>query len=238
MSWNIHHGAGIDGRLDLERLARVIRDARVDLVALQEVDRGVERTDCRDLPKELGDLTGMAHVFSNNFHYQGGEYGNAILSRLPVLSWTNRHYRMLRNGEQRGLLEARVRWNGRPIRFFSTHLDYRPDEAERLAHVEEIRQVVSLEESTPVILAGDLNALPESRVIQSMKAFLADAWIMAGSGAGATFPSSAPDRRIDYVFLSKDSRVRARSARVLGSDGSDHLPLVVELTAIGTAESE
>jgi len=50
MTYNIHHGEGVDGRLDIERIAALIRDERADLVALQEVDRGVERTKRRDLP--------------------------------------------------------------------------------------------------------------------------------------------------------------------------------------------
>jgi len=238
MSWNIHHGAGTDGRLDLDRIAQVILEARVDLVALQEVDRGVARTDRRDLPGELAALTDMTGIFSNNFRYQGGEYGNAILSRLPVLSRTNRHYRMLRDGEQRGLLEVAVEWQGRPLRFFSTHLDYRPDEAERLAHVEEIRRAVRSIEAVPVIVAGDFNAMPDSRVIAAMKTFSADAWILGGKGPGATFPSSAPSRRIDYFFLSDDNGLRPESARVLTSDGSDHLPVVVQIRVTGVSESE
>ena len=72
MTWNIHHGEGTDGQLDLQRIARVIREAEVDLVALQEVDRGVARTARRDLPAEVAVLTEMSCVFSNNFGYQGG----------------------------------------------------------------------------------------------------------------------------------------------------------------------
>ena len=87
MSYNVHHGEGSDGRIDLERIAAVIKEEKADLVALQEVDRGVLRSGKRDLPAELAKLTGMSVFFENNFGYQGGEYGNAILTRLPVLSW-------------------------------------------------------------------------------------------------------------------------------------------------------
>ena len=54
MTYNIHHGEGIDKRLDLERIAAVIRDADVDIVALNEVDKGTSRTEQRDLAAELG----------------------------------------------------------------------------------------------------------------------------------------------------------------------------------------
>jgi len=65
MTFNIHHGEGVDGRIDLERIAAVIRDERADIVALQEVDKGVERTARRDLAEELSKLTGMKALFSN-----------------------------------------------------------------------------------------------------------------------------------------------------------------------------
>src|SRR6185295_11676569 len=98
MTYNIHHGEGADGRVDLLRVAEVVKQEKADIVALQEVDKGVERTKRRDLPAELAALTGMTCVFSNNFHYQGGEYGNAVLTRFPVLRWDNTHYQMLRRG--------------------------------------------------------------------------------------------------------------------------------------------
>src|SRR5687768_9961267 len=66
MTYNIHHGEGVDGKLDLERIATLIQQERADLVALQEVDRGVTRTAKRDLAKELAELTDMHHVFGKN----------------------------------------------------------------------------------------------------------------------------------------------------------------------------
>ena len=54
-------------------------------MALQEVDKGVERTARQDLGAQLAQLTGLECVFSNNYHFQGGEYGNAVLTRFPVV---------------------------------------------------------------------------------------------------------------------------------------------------------
>jgi endonuclease/exonuclease/phosphatase family metal-dependent hydrolase len=137
MTYNIRHGEGMDGRVDLERIAEIIRREGADIVALQEVDRGVARTARRDLSGELAALTGMTCVFSNNFHFQGGEYGNALLTRFPVREWRNRHYRMLREGEQRGCWRWSWTW-GRRLVVLNTHLDFRPDDAERLSNVAEI----------------------------------------------------------------------------------------------------
>src|SRR4030095_7388475 len=84
MSYNIHVGVGMDQKLDLERIAEVINKARPDLVALQEVDRGVRRTQGLDEIAELSRLTKMDYAFAHNIDYQGGEYGVAILSRFPI----------------------------------------------------------------------------------------------------------------------------------------------------------
>src|SRR5689334_20821686 len=77
MTYNIQHGAGMDHKVDLLRTGDAIKHEQPDVVALQEVDKGVERTDKRDLTAELAAMTGMSGYFSNNFYFQGGEYGNA-----------------------------------------------------------------------------------------------------------------------------------------------------------------
>ncbi|HSK08533.1 MAG TPA: endonuclease/exonuclease/phosphatase family protein, partial [Vicinamibacterales bacterium] len=168
MTYNIHHGEGLDGRLNLDRIAGVISEAGAGLVALQEVDKGVERTARRDIPAELAALTGMTCLFSNNYSYQGGEYGNAVLTRYPVKRWTNTHLRMLRQGEQRGVLQVVVDIEGRDLLFLATHIDYRPDDAERLLNVEQFREVLAGDEGLPAVFGGDFNDTPGSRTHAAM----------------------------------------------------------------------
>ena len=228
MTYNIHHGEGMDGQVDLERIAELIRSEDADVVALQEVDRGVARTDGRDLAAELSVLTGMTSVFSNNVHYQGGEYGNALLSRRPIGDWRNTHYRMLRGGEQRGLLHVEIDVGGRRLMILTTHLDYRPDDAERLSNVQEILSAMEAYAGIPVVVCGDFNAVPGSPTHEAMKGRFADVWEQVGTGQGFTFPSAEPARRIDYIFLEGGGRVTAVKAWVPLSLASDHLPLVVE----------
>ena len=85
LSYNIHHGAGVDGKLDLERIAKVISSVSPGIVSLQEVDRKTERTGGVDQAEELGRLTGMKVLFGASMPYQGGEYGNAVLTKFKVL---------------------------------------------------------------------------------------------------------------------------------------------------------
>ncbi len=104
VSYNIHHGVGVDGRVDLERIARVILSVDADLVALQEVDCNTKRTNLVDQPARLASLTKMQVVFGDNIPYQGGRYGNAVLSRLPIVRHENHALPSFYEGEQRGVL--------------------------------------------------------------------------------------------------------------------------------------
>lgn len=91
LTYNIRHARGMDGEVNVRRIAAVIREIAPDVVALQEVERGVPRTERRDLTRELAVLTGMAGYFERNHAVGGGDYGNAILSRFPIIEQNNTH---------------------------------------------------------------------------------------------------------------------------------------------------
>jgi endonuclease/exonuclease/phosphatase family metal-dependent hydrolase len=228
MTYNIQHGRGMDGKINLERIATVILREGADIVALQEVDRGVERTDRRDLAAELGALTGMTPIFSNNFHFQGGEYGNAILTRFPVITWSNTHLARVGQSEQRGVLQAVLEVHGRPLLLMNTHIDHRKDDAERLLNIQEFLNLREERARLPVIFGGDFNDVPGSPVHQEMSRRFLDVWELAGTGPGFTFSSVTPRARIDYIWISKDAPWQVLKAWAPRSTASDHLPVVAE----------
>lgn len=228
MSYNIHHGEGIDAKLDLERIAAVIKESGADIVALQEVDKGVERSGRRDMPAELAALTGFTCIFSNNYHYQGGEYGNAVLTRFPVLAATNHHFRMLRALEPRGLLQVTLAVQGRQLALLNTHLDAGREDHERWSSVGEIESILKSYAGVPLLFGGDFNATPDSRVIQKLSTWLTDPWPLVAAGPGYTIPVKQPSKRIDYIWMGKDSPLAPVKAWVPQSIASDHLPVVVE----------
>lgn len=234
MTYNIHHGRGVDGVVDLDRIARVILAEQPDVVALQEVDRGVRRTDRRDLPRELSELTGMHVFFERNIVHEGGDYGNAVLTRFPVVKEVNTHLRMIREGEQRGVVQMVLDAEGTHLLFMNTHIDYRPDDAERLLNVEQFREIAATYGDLPVVITGDFNTLPGTRTHLKMKEQFTDAWEVAGEGPGYTFPSRKPNRRIDYLFTSGE--IAAKRAWIPETQASDHLPLVVDLEIPGRPE--
>jgi endonuclease/exonuclease/phosphatase family metal-dependent hydrolase len=228
MSYNIHHGEGLDGKLDLERIAKLITDAKADIVGLQEVDRGCERTQKRDLPAELAKLTGMVVRFDKNIPHQGGEYGNAVLTKFPIKRAKNTPLKSLANGEQRGVQQLVLDIHGREVLFMNTHLDARRDAAEREHSATELRAIVQAAGAMPVILVGDFNAAPDAKSIASLRDFLTDAWPAVSKEPGFTIPVKKPTRRIDYIWITP-ATITPLSMAVLYSEASDHLPIIGEL---------
>ena len=228
MTYNIQHGAGADNKIDLQRTAAAINHEQPDIVALEEVDKGVTRTERRDLTAELAALTGMTGYFSNNFNFQGGEYGNAVLTRFPILQQTNTHYKMIRPKEQRGIIQLVLDVHGRKLLFMATHIDYRKENEERLLNVAEMKQIIKRYPGLPVILCGDFNDFPNTPVHTEMKKSFDDTWELVGQGEGWTFPSPKPNRRIDYIWILKDQSVVPLKAWVPETEASDHRPFVAD----------
>lgn len=225
LAYNIHHGEGMDGLTDLGRIAALIRDVDPDLVAVQEVDSVVARTNGADQAAELGRLTGMHAAFGRFMPYQGGAYGMAVLSRWPTESVEN--VRLPDGAEPRAALAVTVRLpgSGDPLRFVGIHF-YRTGE-ERLAQARRLEASLA-GESLPTILAGDFNSTPDSEVMDH----LASGWRVLPKGEDRlTFPSWDPDREIDFVLVRPPGRFRLLEARLLDEPlASDHRPVFVELT--------
>lgn len=228
MSYNIQHGRGMDGNIDLERIAEIIIQEAADIVALQEVDIGVERSGHLDIARELSELTGLKYYsFGKNLDHQGGDYGIATLSRYPILEEENTHFTQL-GPEQRSVLQTVIDMRGWSLLFLNTHLDHRDeDDSERLLNVREVRdEILPRYETDAVIFAGDFNDVPGSPTYERVTKYMTDAWELSGDGKGFTIPPDNPQRRIDYIFY--DDGVNSQKAWVPATMASDHLPVVVE----------
>src|SRR5580704_11939398 len=135
LTYNIHHGEGTDGRVDLSRLAGVMKSVQPDFVALQEVDRGTERSGGVDQLAELERLTNMHAEFGKAMDYSGGGYGVAVLSRWPLLSSGHHPLPGSPDRDPRTALTVQVGSSEREplLQFTSTHLDQGRDPEDRLA---------------------------------------------------------------------------------------------------------
>jgi len=227
MTYNIHVGVGMDKKLDLQRIADVINRERPDLVGLQEVDRGVKRTEGKDEIAELAALTRMEYAFAPNLDYQGGKYGVAILSRFPIKSSVHRMFENKREAERRGMLQVEVEVDRRRLTFVTTHLDYQFEDG-RLFETEQLLKYLA-DVKPPLIVVADLNDVPSGSAYQLMRAKFDDAWITSrAKGDGFSYPADKPGKRIDHIFYSSKA-IRAKKAWVVESLASDHIPVVAEL---------
>jgi len=232
LSYNIHHAEGMDGKIDLHRIAAVIKSVSPDAVALQEVDREAQRSGGIDQAKELERLTGLKMVFGRAIDFEGGQYGNAILSRLPIKGVTNHPLPYTEGREPRAVLAVEVvmpeSGDGQtPFILLATHLDQTREPTDRLASSQAIAQLVAENPKMPTLLAGDLNSTPGSPTMTA----LGEHWQMPGAGrTWPTIPVANPTRQIDFVLFRPANRWNVIEVRVLEEAvASDHRPILVRL---------
>ncbi|HEX3601489.1 MAG TPA: endonuclease/exonuclease/phosphatase family protein [Lacipirellulaceae bacterium] len=239
VTYNIHHGEGTDGKFDLPRIAKVVMAEKPDIIALQEVDQKTHRASGVDQPAEFAKLTGMKVVFGHNIDYDGGGYGTAVLTNLPIRSSESVKLKSFyqstpKHAEQRGvqILELGDK-SEPPLWFLCTHLDYRPKDDERMDSAHTINDLVEKHADEPAIIAGDFNATPDSAPVKE----LAKEWKVAGeepsdahAGKYFSFPADKPDRRIDYVMCRPANVWKVVEVRVLDEEvASDHRPVLTVL---------
>lgn len=233
-NYNIAHGRGQDGVVDLDRTADVIRSSGAAVATLQEVDRHwSSRSSLLDQASALSDLLGVDHAYGANLDRPplvpgdpNRQYGTATLSALPILEQRNTLLpKADEREEQRGLLEVLLDIDGVETWVLTTHLDHTSVAARELQVAAILDRVVELD--GPVILTGDLNAEPDDPELAPLFGVFEDAWDLAGEGDGYTFRSTAPTKRIDFVLVTPGIEVTA--AEVPATEASDHLPVVAEL---------
>ena len=212
-TFNIHHGVGRDGRLDLRRTADVIRRFSADLIALQEIDRGLERSGRTDQVRELEERTGISMYFHAALSIDGGDYGIALGSRdrLETSARTLPHV-----GDEERRIAITSRWRG--INVVTTHVSR--DRRARRSQIGALARIVADLEA-PVLVLGDLN----------------ERWAGLGPLRDASLvPALAGPRllrpwragtQIDHVLIGPGLRIRAATRP--RSNASDHLPLVADI---------
>lgn len=223
LTFNIYHGATMNDDFDLDLIAKVIKSVDPDLVALQEVDFKTNRARGMDLATELGWRTGLASLFGQAMPYDGGGYGEGVLSAYSFLNTRNHALGAQQGKEPRAALEVNVILKSNDtIRFIGTHLDHTKDETDRINQAKKLNRIFTIDDH-PAILAGDLNALPESKTME----ILLKEWTKSFSENIPTAPAINPRVKIDYVLFRPANRWRILEIRVIDERvASDHRPVL------------
>lgn len=237
MTYNIHHGAGTDGKVDLDRIVNVVVREKPDLVSMNEIygEGPAFGNQVEAIKSLLENKTGKKWyaAFGKNLEIPNGHYGNAIFSAYPILKQENRWLdRIPESNEQRGCLKTQVKIGKKPVNFFTTHLAYQGNATtERSYSVATIMDWMK-ESQGYSFLAGDFNAPPEEAAIQAVKTSFLDSWAASHKPPeqGFSFSATQPKIRIDYIFAKDTSTLSVSTCYVPGDklveQASDHRPVV------------
>jgi len=221
VTWNIRHGATGSGRVDLGALSDFCAHLRPDLLALQEVDRGVWRSGFADTASAVAEATGMQSVFGPARRLgPGGRYGNALLARGRLEGVEQLRLPRDARREQRAaiLATAHLDHHGTPVTVLATHLGFTRSEALRQLGV----CLHSLgRRPGPAALLGDLNLTPET-----VGPACADAGLDVADSEEPSFPADDPEYRIDHIAT---TGLEVLSVAVIEGPVSDHRAVVAEV---------
>lgn len=228
-TYNVHSGIGLDRRFRPQRVLAVITELDADVIALQEVLSPVYGFDVHE---HLRAETGFHLATMATMQLAGGTFGNAVLSRWPILERIE-HALAVGTHEPRGALDVVIGYGRRKLRVIATHLGLRS--AERRLQIARLVDIARTNADLPTVLAGDLNV----RRGRSTE-LLACVEHFGPAQAPSTFPSIAPVLPLDRIFVSPHAALlkievhRSRRARI----ASDHLPLVATLELQGFGNRE
>jgi endonuclease/exonuclease/phosphatase family metal-dependent hydrolase len=237
LSYNIHKCiGGVDRRYEPSRIIEVIRKLDADLVMLQEVDDGAKRTNHHRQVDVIGDELGLRYRtwFPNVGVRGGGHYGNAILSRFPLIESKNIDL-TLRFKKARSVLHAVIRVRqrvaddeiDRTVHLFNMHLGLaRYERKIQLRRFLESDPFTNLHADTPIVVGGDLND-----VYGGLGELLVPSGFAGVERRPRTFPAWGPLRALDAIFVrgAVDFLDLARCDSDLARRASDHRPLLAQV---------
>jgi endonuclease/exonuclease/phosphatase family metal-dependent hydrolase len=236
LTYNIHRAIGVDRRFRPERIIRILKHYGADVVLLQEVDEGAPRSRELNLAQELAHQAGYPHfALGHNVSLRKGRYGNATLSRFPILRERNIDLSVAQSWIRRGCQHTTVQVNERTqLEVFNLHLGL--SARERLQQIELLsrsHEFSGVPEGTPMLVGGDFNdwrSLLWPTFTNGFGFSCATDSKTGRRGAIATYPSFSPQGGLDRIYfrgplrLLTVRRCRLQVSRV----ASDHLPVIAD----------
>ncbi len=200
MTYNIRHGVGMDRVLDLERAARVIETANPDIIVLNEMDNGTARSFGVLQADSLGRRLKMNARFGRSIDFDGGEYGNALLSKYPIVDFQVVDLSTDTLLEGRSIFLARLDLGLDTLFIMGTHLGLIPEEQS-----EQITRIIhALPDDQKLLMAGDFNFTADSEAYTRITDYLEDGILKTNPETGFTYPADVPEKRIDYIFIGRE----------------------------------
>ncbi len=238
LSYNIHKAIGIDRRFAPDRIAAVLKHHQADVVLLQEVDVGVPRSNMLNLAEELAELAGYPHhALGLNVKLRTGHYGNATLSRFPIIRQSNIDLtigRKKRRGCQHTTIALDDGVREHPFEVFNLHLGLSASErSQQVGLLYRAEQFVSMEENRLCLVGGDFNDWGNylTPIFTEILGFqCATSRGNDNQSTLRTYPSISPTGKLDKIFLRGQANViGSRTCRLQVSRlASDHLPVIVQ----------
>jgi endonuclease/exonuclease/phosphatase family metal-dependent hydrolase len=218
MTYNIRHAKGLDGQVKLDRVVEVLQREDADIIALQEVDRYNPRSHFKDQVKHLAEALNMHYSFAPTLRLTWMEYGNAVLSRYPVVSssWVP----LPGKGEPRIMMTTTLSIQGMELDIVNVHLGVKTKERESqfLTLHREIK-----ERHRPTILLGDFNMGLEEPAMRSLQGTLYT-YPLDESTGGTVLGGG----QIDHIFA--NFPMVPERIYSIDNDASDHKPVLAELS--------
>lgn len=227
VSYNIHGVVNVDGQVDPETTARVIEAQDPDVVVLQEVARGWPIFGSIDAAEWLSRRLEMPFLYVPAADEQ---FGNAVLSRLPILATTSGELPFGDGPQHRSYLSVLVdAGGGQELLVIGTHLQDAPGTTRE----QQIRSLLEAWDGRePAVIAGDMNMQPDEDDVQLfLDAGLVSVQDQIGDPCEPTAYEPKPEKpcdRPDWIFATPELELSA--FEIVESPASDHLPLVVTVS--------
>jgi endonuclease/exonuclease/phosphatase family metal-dependent hydrolase len=237
VTYNIHRAIGVDRRFRPDRVVKILRHHDPDLVLLQEVDEGVPRSRELDMARELAWELGFPYLaVGHNVSLRKGRYGNATLSRFPILRERNIDLSVVGSWIRRGCQHTSIAVAaGRaPLEVFNLHLGLSARERERQVEaLARSSELATLEPVAPCLIAGDFNdwrSLLRPQLTNGLGFRCATDNRLGMTRPLLTYPSFSPQGGLDRIYYRGSLRLLSvRRCRLQVSRlASDHLPVIAE----------
>ena len=237
LTYNIHRAIGVDRRFRLERIIKILAHHQADIVLLQEVDIGVPRSGKMNLAHELANKLGYNFfAVGLNVQLRHGSYGNATLSRFPIVRKRNIDLTIgthKRRGCQHTTLQISNASN-QLLEVFNMHLGLSARErARQIGMLAQSVEFATLEHHLPCIVGGDFNdwrSLLPPVFIDILGFTSATSLKTKDKEDIPTYPSFSPAGSLDKIFFRGTlEKIKSRSCSLtISRVASDHLPIIVD----------